>query len=214
MLTNYKQLKKSVRFSLRIFFLKAITGLEGPGSSKNLWDDLYTMGTSVDPVTCVLLGFACVAAYAAYRYFRNPSLEIPDSSVSNLIYERTPGFKAGFNTQDPYENISFTPEETLLLQKFDLNAMFNSGQKWPRARTSKSIISDLLEENPIYQALDSGKDINWSDTGSITQSYLISIKNYYFMLNPNSSYTLELASKIAHLADLCTELLLLLHTYG
>jgi len=214
MLTNYKQLKKSVRFSLRMFFLKAITGLEGPGNSKNLWEDLYTMGTSVDPVTCVLLGFACVAAYAAYRYFRNPSLEIPDSSVSNLIYERTPGFKAGFNTQDPYENISFTPEETLLLQKFDLNAMFNSGQKWPRARTSKSIISDLLEENPIYQALDSGKDINWSDTGSITQSYLISIKNYYFMLNPNSSYTLELASKIAHLADLCTELLLFLHTYG
>lgn len=208
----FNQIKKSLKFSSRILFLKGVTGIEGSGNPKTIWEIFYEVSVSVDPITYVLFGVAGMAAYAAYRYFRYPRLDIPDSSVSNIVYERTPAFKQGFHFNDPYHNISFTAEETILLQKFNLNGMFKKGAKIPS--TDKSIISDLLEENALYQALDSGQDINWSDKGAITQSYLFSIKDYYFMLNPTATYTHELARKIAHLADLCTELLLLLHTYG
>lgn len=167
----------------------------------------------VDPLSWAIIAGVGFVAYRGYKYFTR--LDIPDLSTPKVVYARTQEYNNGFNLDDAFCNLKLTPQEEVLLERFNLPYMFLIKRRGEYFYQSKlRIVKELVEENPMYQALDAGKEIDWNDRLAITQSYLISIKDYYMMIHPNANFTLEIQLKIKHLADLCTDILIMLHAYG
>ena len=210
--------KKNFTRDQEVIFV-GLTGLQGTPNPKGWWETLSTVGSSIipyipaDPLSWAIIAGVGFVAYRGYKYFTR--LDIPDVSTPKVVYARTQEYNSGFYWNDAFCNLKLTSQEEVLLERFNLPYMFLIKRKGEYFYQSKlRIIKELVEENPMYQALDSGKEIDWNDRLAITQSYLISIKDYYMMIHPNANFTSEIQLKIKHLADLCTDILIMLHAYG
>ena len=98
-------------------------------------------------------------AYRGYKYFTR--LDIPDVSSPKVVYARTQEYDSGFYWNDSFCNLKLTAQEEVLLERFNLPYMFLIKRRGEYFYQSKlRIIKELVEENPMYQALDSGKNID------------------------------------------------------